>query len=353
MIENISSNNKISFLLSKTNAIDLEALNLLAGKKEHIFCGCAYCEQNGKHRLDYEVCLSDNLYIQRDSFLLERFIQACLELIEAADKYNLNLVNFKIESKYIFKEHDRYQFIYIPILVKKTITKKKFVEKLFTQFKDRDLGVAGLLKQVKSLKTDVEVFSCLKECVAFTSVEESTETEDETTLLSQNVVEAECETTLLSQDEEVQQQETEGETTILSQHTTVFMPNESAECETTFLSDEVSYVEPKDVELVGEYNLYLLRVGTGERIHINKSEYSIGKDIHNMDYVLGNESVSRNHATIYIEDNKFYLTDNGSTNGTTMEGIRVQAGERAELSDGDIVSLGNEVFQVLLERKSL
>lgn len=365
MIHNIVSNNQISFLFSKTNSIDLEALNLLAGKTEPILCGCAYCEDNGKHRLNYDVRLPSNLYLQRESFLLEKFIQACLEMFEVVDKHSLNLANIRIESRYIFAEQDRYQFLYLPVFSQKKANKKKIVIKFLTQFKDRDIRVCGLLKRVKSLKNDEAVLSYLRECIAQTKVAPVSETEGETSLLSQNVAKSEDETTilaqniaeldgetpLLSQSKEVEQQEEEDETTILSQHITEFLPNASAECETTFLSETPFYEEPKEMESDGECTLFLLRVGTGEQIHINKSQYSIGKDIKTMDYVLGNESVSRNHATIYIEDSKFYLTDNGSTNGTTIEGIRVQIGERAELSDGDIVSLGNEVFQVLLERK--
>lgn len=333
MIQNINANNQISFLLSKKNSIDLEALNLLAGNTEQILSSCSYCEDNRKHRLDYNAWLPSNLYLNRETFLLEKFIQSCLNIFEVVEKYRLNLANIKIDSHYIFTEQEGFQFLYLPVLVKRKINKKKFVIKIFTQFKDWDFKVSGLLKHVKSLKTDDEVLNYLKECIEYTNMRPVPETEGETTILSQDVAEM------------------ESETTVLSQHTTAFFPNVLAECETTFLSDSSIHVEPKEIEEGEAYNLFLLRIGTGEQIHINKSQYSIGKDIKTMDYVLGNESVSRNHATVYIEENKFYLTDNGSTNGTTIEGIRVQSGERVDLSDGDIISLGNEVFQVLLERK--
>lgn len=333
MIHNICSNNQISFLLSKHNSIDLEALNMIAGKTEQILCSCSYCEHNGKHKLDYDVCLSNNMCLQSSSFLMENLVGACLDIFDMVERCNLNLVNFRTNKKFIFKNDEIYQFIYIPLLAKKTISKKKFVVKLFAQFIGKDSKVTSLLKRVKGLKTDATVVDCLREYVNFAEETSIANAEDEIEFFSESVVEA------------------EGETTILSQHTTEFLTNDSAECETTFLSETPFCKEPKEMMSDGEYTLFLLRVGTGEQIHINKSQYSIGKDIQTMDYVLGNQSVSRNHATIYIEDNRFYLTDNESTNGTTIEGIRVQVGERAELSDGDIISLGNEVFQVLLERK--
>lgn len=346
MIQNTGANNIITFMFSRMNAIDLEALNLLAGQTERVLSSCRYCEYNRKHRLDYDVLSSNNLHLHRDLFSLENFIQACLELFAVVDKYHLNLANIKVKSQYIFENQEGYQFLYLPIHTKKKSNKKKFMVKLLGQFKDEDIKVASLLKQVKGMENDEMMLAYLEGCVAPTEVKGVQELEE-----VQEVDEQEGETTFLSQTETIEQEEEEGETTVLTQHTTEFLPNISAECETTFLSETPFHKEPIEIETGEEYNLFLLRVGTGEEIHISKSNYSIGKDIQTMDYVLGNQSVSRNHATIYIEDNRFYLTDNGSTNGTTIEGIRVQAGERAELSDGDIISLGNEVFQVLLERK--
>lgn len=339
MIQNVNSNNKISFLLPKRYSIDIEALNLLASKTEYMLCSCAYCEQSGKHRLDYDVLLPNNLYLQKESFSLEEFIRECMKLFEIVQQRKLNLANFSLGLQYIFNEQGKYRFIYIPIHSKKAASQKKVIINLLKQLKSRDVRCIELLKRVKKAKTDAELVMYLQGYTAVSDMVEYTDSEKETTLLSQQQV--------------VDEPETEGENTILSQHTTAFLPSDSAECETTFLSDNMVHSQIKETSADGEYELYLLRVCSGEQIHINKSEYSIGKDMNTMDYILGNESVSRNHATIYKEDNKFYLTDNGSTNGTTMEGIRVNTGERVELSEGDIISLGNEVFQVLLERKVL
>lgn len=373
MVQKVSSNEKISFAFSKANAIDIEALNIVAGQSEQIFCGCTYSEANGKHHLEYNVCLANNLYLLKDSFVLEVFLQQCLQLYEVIKKYGMNLTNVQDNVQHMYRTERGYGFIYIPIVTKKSINYKKFIIKVLAQLKNKDTRVSGIIKTVKKLKTDDEICAYLGTYtipytqnavdpnVSSDSEGETTflsqpEPEGETTLLSQP--EPEGETTLLSQPEPegettlLSQPEPEGETTFLEPQTTAFLPNESAECETTFLANDV-VVRREQPNTAGGFDLYLLRVGTGEQIHINKTGYSIGKDIHNMDYVLGNASVSRNHASIYIEDDKFYLTDNGSTNGTTIEGIRVQMGERAELSDGDIVSLGNEVFQVLLERKGL
>lgn len=352
MIRNISSGNKVIFQFSKRFVVDLDALNVVAGKKEHILCPCSYSEQNGKHRIEFEVCAVGNLLEKKELLIPEEFVQSCLKLLEVAQKYDLNLLNFQIKSQYIFKMQEGYQFIYLPVCNKREITYKRFTEKLLRHFKRKDQRISELIKHIKRKSTDTEVITYLKQYSAMEIQEIIEKTEGETTLLRQEKMEEE--TTLLGQEKtEEAEAENEGETTILVHEATEFFPCESSECETTVLSDNIIFVSEKNTITDGRYNLFLYRSSSGEKIHINKPIYSIGKDINSMDYVLGNASVSRNHATIYVEDDKFYIADNDSTNGTTIEGIRLQKGERAELDDGDIISLGNEVFQVLLEKKEL
>ena len=149
MRQNMNSNNGVSILLSKRNAIDLEALNLLAGKSERILCSCSYCEKMGKHRLDYESQLSNSLYLQKEGFLLEEFIYECIELLQMSEKYKLNLENFKIDLKSIFNGDDGYQFLYIPVVNKKTMGNKKFIVKLLAAVKNKDKRITELLKQIK------------------------------------------------------------------------------------------------------------------------------------------------------------------------------------------------------------
>ena len=57
--------------------------------------------------------------------------------------------------------------------------------------------------------------------------------------------------------------------------------------------------------------------------------------------------VSRRHATIFREDEKFSLEDLGSTNGTIINRERIQAGDRVTLNEGDVIYLGRfkAVFQ--------
>lgn len=55
------------------------------------------------------------------------------------------------------------------------------------------------------------------------------------------------------------------------------------------------------------------------------------------DLVIGEATISRTHVRIAATEGRFYLEDLGSTNGTQLNGERVQ---QAEMRDGDELRMG-------------
>ena len=62
-----------------------------------------------------------------------------------------------------------------------------------------------------------------------------------------------------------------------------------------------------------------------------------GADIDNYD------NVSRSHARLTVHAGQLFVEDLDSTNGTTVNGVRVPAGERRALTDGDVLGFGNRL----------
>ena len=62
----------------------------------------------------------------------------------------------------------------------------------------------------------------------------------------------------------------------------------------------------------------------------------IGRSI-TADIEIEDITVSRRHALIVREEGRTFLLDDGSRNGTWLNGVRI---ERAELHDGDEIALG-------------
>lgn len=76
-----------------------------------------------------------------------------------------------------------------------------------------------------------------------------------------------------------------------------------------------------------------------------RTRLTIGTDTRNVDLILNDTSVSAQHCRVKQEGNAFILYDLASTNGTHVNGKRVQ---RHILSDDDVIVVGHTklVFKV-------
>lgn len=80
-----------------------------------------------------------------------------------------------------------------------------------------------------------------------------------------------------------------------------------------------------------------LMTDTGERIPLGNEPVVVGR-LASCALVVADLNVSRRHAHIYRNGGVFCVADLGSTNGTLVNGIRID-GERI-LHDGDVISVG-------------
>lgn len=123
-----------------------------------------------------------------------------------------------------------------------------------------------------------------------------------------------------------------GETSVLNQgagETTVLNQGSS---ETTVLNQNVHYGT-------------LTRKKNKENIKINSARFIIGKERAKVNYcVVDNTSVSRTHATIVNRGGTAYLMDMNATNGTFVNGVRLNPGQETALKNGDTILLADEEF---------
>lgn len=349
--------------------IDLDALNLIFSGSEQELCTASYSEKNGKHILTYYASENESLLSQMARFDLENFLTLLRELlaiVKIADSYSLALNNFKFQINYIFCSDSRYQFVYIPLREKKNISINKTLFALLNSIKIKNEGVGKFILKLKKASSDSEVIDLCKsfiseythECTGY-DMETSLLSQDETTLLSSvpevtDNNEAEAETSLVNPEYELSVSSKNFiHTSDNYDQTTEYYQNEFSECETTLFSAppavEMADDNPDDFQQ-RVVPLILIRNRTGERVLVSGNIFLIGKDSENMDYAINNNNISRHHATITYESGIYYIMDNKSTNGTAIEGVPLQPFEKAELSDGSIISLGNESFQIRLGR---
>ena len=84
----------------------------------------------------------------------------------------------------------------------------------------------------------------------------------------------------------------------------------------------------------------------GEEASFNLSignSYKIGRDRAN-DIHLNKEKISRFHAQISVAADGCILEENGSTNGTFVNGERIRKGDQVTLTEGDQIQFGDQEF---------
>lgn len=94
-------------------------------------------------------------------------------------------------------------------------------------------------------------------------------------------------------------------------------------------------------------NIVMTGLNTPEKININidKEEFIIGHKKDSVDGFIGfNNSISRIHCKIIRKDNKYYITDLNSANGTFVNGKRVGKNQQVEINLGDTIKLSDSNF---------
>jgi pSer/pThr/pTyr-binding forkhead associated (FHA) protein len=105
-------------------------------------------------------------------------------------------------------------------------------------------------------------------------------------------------------------------------------------------------LEPDDLRVVEEH---LAKRGKkdeseGEAENLRIGAYRRGRDI-----LVDDDKISRKHAMFFLDDDGPSVVDLLSTNGTHVNGRKV---DDSDLSDGDIVNIGKTRFIVHLEGES-
>ncbi|VVB79001.1 FHA domain protein [uncultured archaeon] len=110
-----------------------------------------------------------------------------------------------------------------------------------------------------------------------------------------------------------------------------------------YLVDLIRENPEKVIEIPEVGNVTVGR-GKSADLVIGAEEETIDQDSDYADRFLS--YVSRNHCTIYVDSSQPYVVDNGSKNGTYVNGERVESSLGTIIENGDILSLGSYGFQV-------
>lgn len=87
------------------------------------------------------------------------------------------------------------------------------------------------------------------------------------------------------------------------------------------------------------------KAGTVEKIFINKDRFKIGRLSGEVDYVSDNKAIGKLHAEIKKDNDKYYLIDLNSKNGTYINGQRLKSNAMYEIKNGDNIVFANSEYE--------
>ena len=109
-----------------------------------------------------------------------------------------------------------------------------------------------------------------------------------------------------------------------------------------------------------EASVSLHLVESGQILNLSgQSEYTIGRsaegqlilpDVDLANHEAYSQGVSRLHAALKVNNQRVYITDLGSSNGTRVNGQKILPNVDFPLNHGDVVALGRFRMQVLLRK---
>lgn len=359
--------------------VDLDALNLLASGQNRSLCVCDYEEIGNKHVFRYQIDQMKSLEQIGKGLQFDDVVSLLTSFWEVAYDKTLKLENLQLFRESIFTDGIGFRFVYLPVAEHRPRGLRDTVVSLFGLLKIRNDCLSKLYRDLKQERDETKAMELLREFLeSFGSCPDDSEEETsildysdpeetETGLLGAHVsLTGEEETSLLSAYAPQQERMFFGDQGLEAQdgydfreHAGLSISRLTERVSVQYGSDETMLLDQSNgSELRSERQpcdanamLFLLRSRTGERIHVNATPYTLGADAQRVDFLLAESGISRVHATIEFFDSHYYITDEHSTNGTVVEGIRLQAGEKMEIGNGDFLSLGTEVFQVIIERR--
>ena len=93
-------------------------------------------------------------------------------------------------------------------------------------------------------------------------------------------------------------------------------------------------------------------VRTGQSVPMQGTEFSIGADPSCCNLVLQNDYISKRQVTVSFTEGGYTVVDHGSTNGTTLNGAKLQPNRHYPMRSGDRLILANEIVDFEIQGDS-
>lgn len=135
-------------------------------------------------------------------------------------------------------------------------------------------------------------------------------------------------------------EEEEVHTSVLHVTSTPEVENVDEEVEVGFITSVLNLYD--NLEETNVLQSPYLMVDGQKKVEVKGESFKIGRDPRNTDFTLNHGAIGRVHATILTVNNQYFLKDNQSTNGTYVNGRRLDKGENVKIKHDDVIRLATE-----------
>ena len=114
------------------------------------------------------------------------------------------------------------------------------------------------------------------------------------------------------------------------------------------VKNELARANMGTVENINSIKLVAMNAPSYLEFVIDSGDVVIGKKKELVDMVISfNKMISRKHCRITNAGGEFYINDEGSANGTFVNGMRLNAGQKMQINRGDVIRLADSDFQII------
>lgn len=117
----------------------------------------------------------------------------------------------------------------------------------------------------------------------------------------------------------------------------------------TSVGSEYVILDPEKTTLLYSDTLELYMCHSGETVKIQKPQIEVGRE-KDCDLRLENLYVARKQATFFYENQSWFLRDNHTTNGTYINGLKLQPMKKYQLAANDLIGFAGKSVEMVFYR---
>lgn len=339
----------LSYLLKNNNDFFDVGYKVLKSESNRDFIECFSTRLNGRIKLMYDI----SSYKSCEEFLVletkEQVIKTIINILNVVTKVKENgfiefsCIETSVEKIFLSTNNLEVKMIYLPINLPVTLTEEEFIKKL-------KLSIINCVKNNLTCKGIImDVIAILNEN---SSIDNTIQKLLQANTISRTALENKKRKELyeknrrMQEEREREKQEEKKSKSIFG----IFSRNKNKKNNVENAEQRIVIPEKKVnvnpvVKREEEYVLSALSTSKPLNLIIDKREFLIGSKAGLVDGLVNiNNLVSRRHCIVKKGVDGYYIMDNGSSNGTFINGRRLEANISNKLVDGDIVKVANVEF---------